>query len=965
MNESTRTTSSDAPALQRTEDDEQSNEQYISDAMAKIKLSVGSKSSAHSKQGSESKTIPKTDKPTSTGEQVHDTSLADAVAIEKSLAREALKKKFVTEVLEELHSIVAKNENDTTQLVTFEAEDFLALRKGNAIMPERGYDFREHGEASTALELMEASMKVLICASSPENLKRIIREQAGDMLVVLQEYLSHYLNCLDGIMSYIKHMEKTTNATKPFMKKENGSDEACDDETASHLNAGFLVGRVKSLRLSIYSFRKKWAVAIQKERTVVCQRIDDGLANALDKELEHLIAELVPTQEEEDTKEGVRLFIEQTLQHWLPGGKVLLFGSSMSGLGFKGCDLDMSFVLSAKDLTNQPALPTDYEEVNESLYKIDVRDVSPIKEETTVPGEGNDEEVFDNVVPNPKPIPTQTQSLSAESKVIMAMKKIFSAVSHDSVFIDILAIPKARVPIIKFIHAKTGYECDICINNTLAVQNTALLRLYANFDVRSRKLMLAIKWWAKRRGINNSAGGTLSSYAYVIMVIHFLQNTSRLPVLPNLQDSRLCRDASAEHADGAVFCEDMKMAKRSMKGTNSSSLSELMAEFFCYYAFRFNISEYTISVRTPHLRKRDYRASTQKRRWRVTIEDPFETNHDLGSVLFDIQGMVKIISEFTRACYCIHQGAFVDGVAAEKTDMQKIKRRCDKCADDNHSSKECALDSKTCRNCNKEGHIVAQCPEVPSVGMSSCFKCGKRGHWARNCEMICFNCAKYGHISRECPQVSLNRGNQSNFQNIQKNRRVPGNHTSHFKSRGIDQHVAHNRHIPSPRTLWTEQQSKQNQSYHPPRAQNHDGQHKRSNNHHTGERVAQETSGKISNNHDRRSGDVSGEPSSSVGVSNKPIDGMVYGMRRANAQVGQYQTTIPYEQTRPNNKKATHSSHREGGDSQAKAKSKAHRKPSTKIKRNSNPNTNTNTNTDNLQQQSVKQGAPRNPKKSK
>jgi DNA polymerase sigma len=38
-----------------------------------------------------------------------------------------------------------------------------------------------------------------------------------------------------------------------------------------------------------------------------------------------------------------------------------------------------------------------------------------------------------------------------------------------------------------------------------------------------RPLVLTVKHWAKRRKINDASSGTLSSYAYVIMVIHFLQ----------------------------------------------------------------------------------------------------------------------------------------------------------------------------------------------------------------------------------------------------------------------------------------------------------------------------------------------------------------------------------------------------------------------------------------------------------
>lgn len=50
-----------------------------------------------------------------------------------------------------------------------------------------------------------------------------------------------------------------------------------------------------------------------------------------------------------------------------------------------------------------------------------------------------------------------------------------------------------------------------------------LLKTYSELGWYVRPLVLTVKHWAKRRKINDASSGTLSSYAYVIMVIHFLQ----------------------------------------------------------------------------------------------------------------------------------------------------------------------------------------------------------------------------------------------------------------------------------------------------------------------------------------------------------------------------------------------------------------------------------------------------------
>lgn len=102
---------------------------------------------------------------------------------------------------------------------------------------------------------------------------------------------------------------------------------------------------------------------------------------------------------------------------------------------------------------------------------------------------------------------------------------------------NVKPLPRARVPVVKFAHKEIAMACDVCINNLLATRNTRLLSAYAHLDVRVVQLALVVKFWAKRRNINSTYQGTLSSYAYVLLVIFFLQ-TRPIPVIPSLQQIR-------------------------------------------------------------------------------------------------------------------------------------------------------------------------------------------------------------------------------------------------------------------------------------------------------------------------------------------------------------------------------------------------------------------------------------------
>lgn len=76
----------------------------------------------------------------------------------------------------------------------------------------------------------------------------------------------------------------------------------------------------------------------------------------------------------------------------------------------------------------------------------------------------------------------------------------------------------AKVPIVKFRHKKSMIEGDISLYNTLALQNTDLLRAYAQIDERTKTLGYVVKHFAKVCRIGDASCGSLSSYAYIVMM---------------------------------------------------------------------------------------------------------------------------------------------------------------------------------------------------------------------------------------------------------------------------------------------------------------------------------------------------------------------------------------------------------------------------------------------------------------
>jgi len=76
----------------------------------------------------------------------------------------------------------------------------------------------------------------------------------------------------------------------------------------------------------------------------------------------------------------------------------------------------------------------------------------------------------------------------------------------------VVCVSSAKVPIVKVWDPELQVACDINVNNPIALENTELVRSYVALDDRVRPLAMIIKYWAKRR-ILNDAGMSDTSLA--------------------------------------------------------------------------------------------------------------------------------------------------------------------------------------------------------------------------------------------------------------------------------------------------------------------------------------------------------------------------------------------------------------------------------------------------------------------
>ena len=243
-----------------------------------------------------------------------------------------------------------------------------------------------------------------------------------------------------------------------------------------------------------------------------------------------------------------------------------------------------------------------------------------------------------------------------------------------------------------------GIKCDVNFSNSVAVHNTRLLREYCLYDPRVAQVGVFVKTWAKTRNINTPYWGTLSSYGYVLMVLHYLMNVVHPPVIPNLQ--HLAHNEDAWNPGAAVQLFEGKFdirfltdktkidAYRKTMAQNRDSTGNLIRGFFWYYSARegFNWKNDIISIRTQGGVVRKFAKGWTEAKWSehasknkvrqrylMAIEDPFETDHNVARVVGH-NGIVAIRDEFRRAWDIIGQ---VGSGAPMEDLMQSMEGRGD------------------------------------------------------------------------------------------------------------------------------------------------------------------------------------------------------------------------------------------------------------------------------------------------
>lgn len=221
------------------------------------------------------------------------------------------------------------------------------------------------------------------------------------------------------------------------------------------------------------------------------------------------------------------------------GFRIHQFGSVASGLWLRGsADLDVCL-----ELVDDSILKWAFEK-RKSLHKKCFQQYVESVEEWKKNQHADAEDAQPPKYKSPPTIPQLILELVANQ-----LKKLAFEIGHESAtrYVSgsdggedcIKLLTNTRIPIIKLHDYSTGISIDVGYGNSLGVLNSrwlgTLARVPGGGGVIFGKLVRLVKHWARRRAINDTYYGTLSSYAYSLMVVYYLSCVVEPPVLPNLQ----------------------------------------------------------------------------------------------------------------------------------------------------------------------------------------------------------------------------------------------------------------------------------------------------------------------------------------------------------------------------------------------------------------------------------------------
>lgn len=271
----------------------------------------------------------------------------------------------------------------------------------------------------------------------------------------------------------------------------------------------------------------------------------------LDKNLCFLIKEIELKPRELEARESLRRGIANYLSPFFPKVVGHIFGSAANNLGFTGCDVDIYL-----DLGVYPWIECE----------------------------------------------NKAAAQAGASDLTWFLAKKIRQSGHA---IKVEAVPRARVPIVKFQDRASRIMVDLSFRHGMPVYNTQLIYQYTKTHPLVRPYLMLIRYWAKVQVV---AGGgkpslLITNYALTMMMLFYLMHRED-PIIPSLAALRC---STVTYTPVFIGPWDVGFSSNvndwSVK-VHSVTVMDLVSEFFSFYG-EMDASQWVISPLTGMLLARN------------------------------------------------------------------------------------------------------------------------------------------------------------------------------------------------------------------------------------------------------------------------------------------------------------------------------------------------------------------------
>ncbi|XP_053974982.1 poly(A) RNA polymerase, mitochondrial isoform X2 [Hylaeus volcanicus] len=283
--------------------------------------------------------------------------------------------------------------------------------------------------------------------------------------------------------------------------------------------------------------------------------------------------------------------LQSCISKLFPTISIIPFGSSISGFGHTGCDLDLvcrNIHKNARinDSLNKLVFHAKYYSMNEKSHQQKLLSIVA--------------DIIQNFIPG-----------------IYNIERILGA----------------RVPIIKFVNKYTTMRCDLSNTNIVASHMTEVLFYYGEMDWRVKPLVCTIRKWARSVRITNEIPGVwLTNFSLTLLVIFYLQYKNVLPTINKLVAS------VGNQKFKVIHPQNLDLNRN--KTTEAESLYSLLYGFFEFYV-TFQFSTHGMCLREGRYKlKADNSA--------VYIFNPFEPSLNVSRNV-NMNELHHMIKEFRTA----------------------------------------------------------------------------------------------------------------------------------------------------------------------------------------------------------------------------------------------------------------------------------------------------------------------------